>query len=319
MDGTLPRLKPMLAVKADPFDSEDFLYEIKWDGYRALAYLSDKTTIYSRNQLELTQSFPDLQGLHLRVKQKPVILDGEIVVLQDGKPSFSTLQARGKVSDPLKIKRFSKQTPATFVAFDVLFCNGENVISLPTRQRKKVLEEVIEQGPDLIISQYVVGSGHEFFAVVNAAGLEGMVAKKLDSPYLPGKRSGYWKKIRKVHSTELVICGWDKGEGHRSLGSLILAGYKDGAWVYMGKVGTGFTKEEEQRLLQHLRSLEVQTPVFAGSGEEFRHTAWVRPELVCEVNFSEVSPEGRLRHPSYKGIRPDKLPEECFAAAPSEG
>ncbi|MCL5780074.1 MAG: non-homologous end-joining DNA ligase [Firmicutes bacterium] len=301
----------MLSVQTHPFDSSDYLYEIKWDGYRGLAYLDHQTTLLSRNQLNLTPRFPELQGLHLRVKEKPTVLDGEIVILQDGKPSFSALQTRGKISDALKVKRLSRQIPATFIAFDVLYKAGENVMGMTTRERKQLLEEIVEQGPDLIISQYVVGSGVDFYRAVTAAGLEGMVAKRLDSPYLPGKRSPAWKKVRLVQSAEWAICGWEKGEGKRSLGALILAGYQDGKWIYMGKVGTGFTRDEEDRLLKLLKPLELPSPVFAPPRGEIRQPTWVQPALVCEVTFSEISPGGRLRHPSYKGIRHDKLPQEC--------
>ncbi|SHF22003.1 non-homologous end-joining DNA ligase [Desulforamulus putei] len=301
----------MLAVQARPFDHADYLYEIKWDGYRGLAYLDDQTTLLSRNQLDLTPRFPELQGLHLRVKEKPAVLDGEIVILRDGKPSFSALQARGKTSDILKVNRLSRQIPATFVAFDVLYRAGENVMGMAIRERKQILEQIIEQGPDLIISQYVIGSGIDFYRAVTAAGLEGVVAKRLDSPYLPGKRSAAWKKVRMVRSAELVICGWEKGEGVRSLGALILAGYRDREWIYMGKVGTGFTRDEEVRLLELLAPLKIPSPVFSPPRGELRQPTWVKPELVCEVTFSEISPDGRLRHPSYKGIRPDKLPQEC--------
>ena len=184
-------------------------------------------------------------------------------------------------------------------------------MNLPLLQRKKFLEEMAEQGPDLIVSQYVLGSGCEFFRVVKAAGLEGMVAKRLDSPYLPGKRSGYWKKIRWVQSADLVICGWEKGEGQRLLGALILGVPEKGGWVYMGKVGTGFSREEEKRIITLLKPLEGHPPFSSLPDEDFRKTVWVCPELVCEVTFSEISPEGRLRHPSYKGLRKDKKAEEC--------
>lgn len=311
MNSVLPKIKPMLAVKTAPFDNSDFLYEIKWDGYRGLAYLDDKTIILSRNQLDLTPSFPELHGLHLKVKQRPTLLDGEIVVLQDGKPSFGALQGRSKITDSLKVARLARQTPATFIAFDILFRAGENVMDLPLKTRKEILNELVEQGPDLIISQYVVGSGLDFFDAVSSAGLEGVMAKRLDSPYLPGKRSSYWKKIRRIQSAELVICGWEKGEGHRSLGSLILAGFDHGRWVYMGKVGTGFTEDEEMRLLALLQPLVIESPVLAVPKAELRFPTWVKPEIVCEVTFTEISHEGRLRHPSYKGTRPDKMPEEC--------
>ncbi|WP_373323021.1 non-homologous end-joining DNA ligase [Desulforamulus aquiferis] len=307
----LPRIKPMLATTAEPFDSQDYLYEIKWDGYRGLAYLGQQTTILSRNQLDLTPRFPELQGLHLRAREKPTILDGEIVVLKEGKPSFSSLQARGKISDPLRINRLARQLPAIFIAFDILYVAGRDVTRLTVTERKEILERIVEQGPELIISQSVIGSGVQFFKQVTKSGLEGVMAKRIDSPYLPGKRSGYWKKIRVIKSADLVICGWEKGEGKRHLGSLILAGYFKDGWYYNGKVGTGMSRKEELLLLEKLKPLEISKPVFDPPRGEFKQPYWVKPVLVCEVNYSEISPDNRLRHPSYKGLRHDKSPADC--------
>lgn len=301
----------MLAIQADPFNSDDYLYEIKWDGYRALAYLDEQTTILSRNLLDLTERFPELLHLHNKVSGKPVILDGEIVVLDEGKPSFSKLQSRGKISDILKVKRMSKQIPATFIAFDVLYKDGESIMNQPLELRKKDLERIVEHGSDIIVSQYVYGSGIQFSEAVRRIGLEGVMAKRLDSPYISGKRSNAWRKIRNIRSAEFVIAGWDRGEGQRKLGSLVLVAYDQGQWVYMGKVGTGFTRDEEINLLTILNQVKTDTAVFNPVKGEFRAPVWVKPVLVCEVNYTELSPDGRLRHPSYKGLREDKKPEEC--------
>lgn len=301
----------MLAMQAEPFDSPDYMFEIKWDGYRGLAYLDNKTVLLSRNQIDMTLKFPELQTLHNSVKQKQVILDGEIVVLQAGKPSFSALQTRGKVSDPLRVKGLSIKSPAIFVVFDLLFLAGNSILNEPLTERKKLLEQVVDQGPNLIISQYVLESGIDFFQSVSAAGLEGVMAKRLDSPYLAGKRSSAWKKIRSVRAIELAVGGWEKGEGSRYLGALILVACNSGKWIYMGKVGTGFNHNEEIRLLELLKPLTIAKPVFIPPRGEFRRPTWVKPQLVCEVNYSEISHEGRLRHPSYKGLRFDKLAEEC--------
>lgn len=302
----------MLATTSVPFDSPDYLYEIKWDGYRGLAYLDKQTTILSRNQIDLTARFPELQNLHLRVKDKSALIDGEIVVIKDGKPSFNSIQARGKVSDPLRVKGLSSKFPAIFIAFDILHLDGNDLTKLQITQRKEILEKAVEQGPDLIISQSITGSGIQFYEQAIKSGLEGVMAKRLDSPYIPGKRSGYWKKIRGTKSAELAICGWEKGEGKRELGSLILAGYLDGQWYYNGKVGTGISRQEEIMLLEKLMKLAVLEPVFPPPRGEFKSPNWVKPELVCEVNYLEISNENRLRHPSYKGLRYDKNPIECL-------
>lgn len=311
MHKVLPKIKPMLAMSAEPFNSEDFLYEIKWDGYRGLAYLEEQTIILSRNLLDLTERFPELQQLHQKVSNKPVILDGEIVVLDEGKPSFSKLQSRGKISDPLKVKRLAEITPATYIAFDILYQDGASIMHLPLKQRKTALEESVEQGTDLIVSQYVYGSGIEFSEAVRRVGLEGIMAKRLDSPYISGKRATTWRKIRNFQAAEFVIAGWEKGDGYRRLGSLVLVGFNQGEWVYVGKVGTGFTRDEEAHLLTELNQIKTYDPVFMPSKGEFRTPIWVKPRLVCQVTYTEVSSDGRLRHPSYKGLREDKQPEEC--------
>ncbi|MEG6521651.1 non-homologous end-joining DNA ligase [Desulfotomaculum sp. 1211_IL3151] len=311
MRKVLPKIKPMLAIPAEPFNSDDFLYEIKWDGYRGLAYLEQETTILSRNLMDLTARFPELQQLHQKVSNKPVILDGEIVVLDEGKPSFSKLQSRGKIADSLIVKRLAKVMPATFIAFDILYQDGISMMHLPLAQRKTALEETVEQGPDLIVSQYVYGSGIEFSEAVKKVGLEGIMAKRLDSLYTPGKRATTWRKIRNNKTAELVIAGWEKGDGYRRLGSLVLVCFHQGEWVYVGKVGTGFTRDEEAHLLTELNQIKTYAAVFTPSKGEFRAPLWVKPQLVCEVTYTEVSPDGRLRHPSYQGLREDKKPEEC--------
>ncbi|GAB6157630.1 non-homologous end-joining DNA ligase [Desulfotomaculum varum] len=301
----------MLAVPAQPFEHSDYLFEIKWDGYRGLAFLDRQTTLLSRNRLDLTAQFPELQALHLQVGDKPVVLDGEIVVFQNGKPSFSHLQARGKTTNPLQIDRLARQLPATLVVFDILFRSGTSVMALPLRERKQILEHIIQPGPHIIVSQYIIGAGLAFYEAVTKAGLEGVMAKRLDSTYQPGKRSSAWKKIRFMRSADLVIGGWEKGTGMRRLGALILLEYRDGNWVYTGKVGTGFTREEEKKLLELLGALTVPQPVFKPPAGQLQKTVWVRPVLVCEVTYSEISPEGRLRHPCYKALRTDKPPQEC--------
>lgn len=301
----------MLAVSAKPFDSTNYIFEVKWDGYRGLAYLDGRTTMRSRNLIDFTGKFPELAGLHLKVKKTPAILDGEIVVFENGKPSFSGLQSRGRLSGIKRTGRAYVERPAVFIAFDVLYSNGKPVMEMPLGKRKELLEDMVEPGEEIVVSQYVSRDGRDFFSVCVEKGLEGVVAKKLDSIYLPGRRSSNWQKFRHTREADLVICGYQYGTAGRCLGSLVLGGYREGKLVYQGKVGTGFSEREAGVLLEGLHKLEVPVETLVAPREERRYTSWVRPLLVCSVEYLALTAEGYLRHPVYKGIRLDKLPEEC--------
>jgi len=309
---SIPLLKPMLAVKSNPFDSEEYLFEVKWDGYRAMVYLdSGATQIRSRNQKDITGVFPELGNIHLRVNCLPALLDGEIVVMLGGKPSFGALQARGRLADPHKIKRASIISPALFLAFDILYASGTTVLKEALIRRKEILSGAVSGDSSLVISQFITGSGILFAKAALEQGLEGVMAKALGSPYLPGKRSTYWKKIRHTKEADLVVCGYRAGKGGRSLGSLLLCGYEKGEAVYMGKVGTGFSREVERDLMERLQPIRTAGPTVDVPGEEARGVLWVRPELVCAVEYLEKTAEGYLRHPTFKGLRFDKEVNEC--------
>lgn len=310
----LPLIKPMLATATQPFSHPDYLYEVKWDGYRALLYLTDgQTQIYSRNLKPLADAFPELINLHRQLDKKPLVLDGEIIILEQGQPSFSKLQARGRLRDRIKINQAVKMAPALYMAFDVLYLADQSVMQQPLLERKSLLEKVVNEGEHILISQHIIGNGEQFYAACVAQGLEGVVAKLMQSPYLPGSRSGYWKKIRHIKSTELVICGYEQGEQGDFFASLILGGNTPDGLVYQGKVGTGFTRQEKKYLASKLKPSETTTPALVVPKAEIRKPIWVLPGLVCEVHYSEITPEGRLRHGSYKGLRPDKAPQECWA------
>lgn len=299
----LPLLRPMLAVSAEPFSSNEYLYEIKWDGYRSLAYLDGGTMLCSRNLSELNSKFPELGGLHQRVRRKPAIVDGEIVVLENGKPSFAGLQSRGRHCD----------RPAVFVAFDVLYADGKPVIDLPLMERKNILQDMVSPGTEVILSQFVLYNGVDFYRACVQERLEGAVAKKLTGLYLPGRRSGAWKKFRHTKEADLVICGYQPGRPGQGIGSLVLGGIRDGRLVYQGKVGTGLSSREIKQLLTELRKIPAQDATLEVPKEESGRTRWVRPLLVCSVNYLTVTAAGCLRHPVYRGLRRDKLPEECPA------
>ncbi|MDD4334940.1 MAG: non-homologous end-joining DNA ligase [Desulfotomaculaceae bacterium] len=310
----LPLLRPMLATSSKPYDSEEHLFEVKWDGYRCLSYLEGKNTVlYSRNGIDLTGKFPELAGLHVQVNSAPAILDGEIVVFEKGKPSFTALQSRGKMKDLKMIGRTAMRRPAVFIVFDVLYAGGKNVMDLPLERRRALLDQIVAGGKEIVISQYVNKNGLDLYSACVAQGLEGVMAKKLGSAYLSGRRSPYWQKIKHTRETDLVICGYQHSSAGGGLGSLVLGGYREGRLVYQGKVGTGFSRREAEVLLEGLRKLELSGGTLKVPQEEKQRTIFVRPLLVCSVDYLTTTSEGYLRHPVYRGVRRDKLPEECHA------
>lgn len=309
---TLPLLRPMLAVAAEPFSGKEWLFEVKWDGYRCLSYLeSDATVLRSRNLLDLTARFPELGRLHKRVRRLPAILDGEIIVPVNGRPSFAALQQRGRAGDPARIARAAVEIPALFVAFDALYLDGRDITREPIEERKEWLVEAVAAGPEIMVSDFVTGEGDAFFEASAKANLEGIVGKRLGSPYLPGRRSPHWRKIRAVRNADLVICGWEPGQGARRLGALVLGAYQRGRLVFQGKVGTGFSAAEEAALLEALHGIEVPDATVDAPRGHLRRPRWVAPVLVCTVHYTALTGDGLLRHPSFKGLRWDKRPEEC--------
>lgn len=304
----LPLLRPMLAVSGKPFDDPNFIYEIKWDGFRCLAYLNkDKTVLRSRNLLDLTPSFPELAGLHRYVKGYPALLDGEIVAFKNGLPSFGALQARGLGSGSPGIKNLAGKEPALFIAFDLLYTGGVSCMEEPLERRKDLLAGSVNAGGPAVVVNFISGAGRDFFQACAAKGLEGVMAKRLGSPYLPGRRSPAWQKFRHVLEAELLICGYQAGRGGRKLGALILGKGTNGKIVYRGKVGTGFSQLEERRLLALLGALGVDEPAVPAPPKEKRLTYWVKPLLTCSVEYLGLTDDGLLRHPLYRGICWDKL------------
>ncbi len=298
----------MLAVNSEPFDSPDFLYEIKWDGYRCLAYLENNTTVLrSRNLLDITPTFPELAGLHHYVKAGQALLDGEIVIFKEGLPSFAALQARGLATGPAKINRRAQEAPAFFIAFDLLYLKGVPHLREPLEKRKQLLADAAIAGGPLVISEFVLERGRDFFRACAEKGLEGVMAKRLGSPYLPGKRSPHWQKFRHTKEAELIICGYQKGRGGRKLGALILGEKTGQKLIYRGKVGTGFDCREEEQLLKLLTLLEVNNPPLHFPAEKKQNVHWVKPALFCSVSYLGLTEDGLLRHPLYRGISLDKF------------
>uniref|UniRef100_A0A7C3RE14 DNA ligase n=1 Tax=Archaeoglobus fulgidus TaxID=2234 RepID=A0A7C3RE14_ARCFL len=304
------KIKPMLAVKSKPFSSDDYIYEVKWDGTRCLAFADTerrRLRLQNRRLLDITYRYPELKVLD--AVDRNAILDGEIVVMKDGKPSFPLLQKREHVDNRVKIEIYSKTIPAVYIVFDVLYCDGW-VVDLELMERKKILSEILQNRGRVIMADWIEGDGEELYRKAVEMGLEGIVAKKKDGKYLMGKRSNLWKKIKKGNTLDCVIVGWIEGEGERAetFGSLVLAVYEDGKLRHVGNVGTGFDAEFLTWFSKKLRDIEIEKPLL---DIESRNVHWVRPEYVCEVEFLEFTEDGKLRAPVFLRLREDKSPEEC--------
>jgi len=311
-----PTYEPMMAQPAgEPFDDDGWLFEVKWDGHRCLAALGkDRTRLTSRTARDVTGQFPELDGLHHQLAARNAVVDGEIVAFdEEGKPSFQRMQDRFHRS-PEELARHRGRVPIQFLAFDLLWLDGEPLLELALAERRGRLAEVLVERADVRLSQAVTGRGEAFFAQIKGLGLEGVVAKRLASPYRPGARSPDWRKVKAVLRQDCVIVGWTRGKGGRAptLGSLLLAVHRDGGLRYAGNVGTGFTHTFLERLLPELEAREVgEPPVEVPPDPRLRGTRWLRPDLVCEVEYVGWTDDGRLRAASFKGIRTDKLPEDA--------
>lgn len=298
-----------------PAEDSAWAYELKWDGVRAMVYIEGgRARALSRNDRDVTASYPELRALAASRRTGQLVLDGEIVAVDEhGRVSFGLLQSRMHVTKPADARRLAGQVPATFVAFDVVHLDGADTTGLPYTQRRTLLDSLDLAGPSWQTSPCFRGGGADVLAGSVAQGLEGIVAKRLDSTYQPGRRSESWRKIKNLRTQEVVIGGWKSGQGRRAdtIGSLLLGVHTDDGLAYAGHVGTGFTDRALRELAGALRALRRPTSPFAGElpRPDARDALWVAPELVGEVEFGEWTRDGRLRHPSWRGLRPDKDPE----------
>jgi bifunctional non-homologous end joining protein LigD len=307
-------LEPMKATLAKlPRDDSAYAFEIKWDGVRAIAYCEPgHVRLESRNLRDITVAYPEVRRLAEALGGRAVMLDGELVAFDpDGRPSFQQLQRRMHLRDEAEIKRRSATVPVTYVVFDLLYLEGRSLLGLSYEERRAELEELGLDGPAWQTPSYHRGDGAALLALSRERGLEGVIAKRLRSPYAPGRRSRDWLKIKNTRSQEVVIGGWLPGKGRREgeLGAL-LAGYyeRDGderRLRYAGKVGTGFAEPDLRLLRERLEPLAIDESPFEGRQPQ-RGANFVAPELVAEIEFSEWTSAGTLRHPSYKGLRDDK-------------
>ncbi len=315
----LPKIEPMLATlgQLPPGDLDDqFGYEVKWDGVRAVAYLSKgQCRLISRNDRDITPAYPELSPPG-NLLGGELVLDGEIVAFDErGKPSFAALQPRMHLRDPARIAKQSKANPVVYLVFDVMYRDGRDLTGLAYRDRRAVLDELkADSAPSWRHSDYRIGGGASLYDATRESGLEGVIAKRLDSDYQSGRRSPDWIKIKHVRTQEVVIGGWTSGEGRRagSIGALLLGIPGDDGLTFVGHVGTGFTDQMLQDLSRRLHPMETKDSPFSdrvpAAVERAAH--WVRPELVGEVVYAERTRDGRLRTPSWRGLRPDKSPAD---------
>jgi bifunctional non-homologous end joining protein LigD len=314
----LPALvRPMLAVPGElPPAAEDasWAYEMKWDGIRAVAYVRDGTVrLMSRNDLDITRSYPEVAATPPPLAGVEAVLDGELVTFDDrGRPSFARLQERMHVMDRAVARRLAERVPVVYLVFDVLHLGGRSLLRTPYGERRAELAGLDLGGSAWKMPPSFRGPGAEVLLASAENGLEGVVAKRLTSGYLPGRRSPDWRKVKHVRMQEVVIAGWRPGKGRREggLGSLILGVHGPAGLEFAGGVGTGFTERMLADLAARLAPLARPAPPFARElpRAETRDAHWVEPCLVGEVVFTEWTPDGRLRHPSWRGLRADKDP-----------
>src|SRR3954449_1425967 len=314
------KIVPMMArAGALPPDTERWAHEIKWDGVRAIAHSEPgRLHFQSRNLHDITPRYPELSKLNRALSHHRAILDGEIVALDaEGRPSFGALQRRMHLASESAVRRLAKEAPVTYLIFDLLWLDGHSLMGLPYEERRARLDDLELSGPRWRVSDYVAGNGPAMARATAEQGLEGVVAKGLDAPYEPGRRSPCWVKVKHVDRQEVVVGGWMPGEGRRRerIGALLVGVRDDGHLRYAGRVGTGFTESELDRLGALLQPIERPKSPFDAPVQPKppRGAVWVEPRYVAEVEFREWTQGGQLRAPSYKGLRDDKAPEEVVA------
>lgn len=304
--------KPMLAKTAEaPFSSKDWLFELKWDGIRAIAYINEKLSIRSRNQKELKDNFPEFSELNDLAGN--VVLDGEIIFIKDGKVDFGSLLKRVQASSAKEIEHLRKKYPSLYVVFDILEKDGKSLLNKSLIERKKILEETMKEGKNVIISEFEEGKGEDYYLAAIKRGLEGIVAKRKNSDYEPGKRSSSWLKIKLIQECDCVIFGFTAGSGKRSdaFGALVLGLYnEEQSPIYIGKVGTGFDQKKLNTLSKKLHALTSDKKILQGVDVPDK-IFWVEPELVAKIGYQKVTSDGKLRMPRFLGLRSDKDPLDC--------
>lgn len=301
----------MLAKTAKAaFSSTQWIFEIKWDGVRAISYVNEEFSIRSRNNKELKILFPELRELTRLTTN--AVLDGEIIVMTNGYVDFETLLKRIQATSSKQIEILQQKHPALYILFDILEKDGESLISRPLIERKRILQETVKEGKNVILSDFVEDKGEAYYQASINKGLEGVMAKKKDSIYTSGKRSANWLKIKKINECDCVIFGYTKGRGNRekTFGAIILGLYDNEIPVYVGKVGTGLNQNTLETLTKKFRNLTTEQKTLQ-SVDIPNKIHWIKPVLVCKIRYQTVTSDGKLRIPRFIGLREDKKPQDC--------
>ena len=310
------RIVPMMARPSTtlPPDERNWSFEVKWDGVRAIAYLQPgRLRLESRNLNDVTEAYPEVRGLVGAIGMREMVLDGEIVAFdENGRPSFERLQHRMHVRGASAIRRLQSSMPVMYAIFDLLYLDGRSLMELPYRERRSRLESLELSGPAWRVPTAHPGEGKLLLEATARQGLEGIIAKRLECRYEPGRRSGNWLKIKHTMRQELVIGGWVPGEGRRTsrIGALLMGFYEDGSFRYAGRVGTGFTEKTLDELQKRLSPYRRDKSPFDIAPKLPRETVYVEPCLVAEIELREWTAERVMRAPSFKGLREDKSPRE---------
>jgi DNA ligase D-like protein (predicted ligase) len=297
-------INPMLiAEQREPFNSKEFIYEMKFDGIRCIAYMSDSTDIRTKRDVNIISKFPELVSLHEQVSHK-CILDGELVVLKDGVPDFYEIQRRILMTDTFKIQLASSKLPASLIVYDILYYKDKDVLSMPLMDRKELLCSIVKENNRLILSRHIEEHGIQLFEAVREKKLEGIVAKKKDSRYEVGKRSKSWVKCKVLNEIDAVVCGYIRKKD--GITSIIIGQYNGTKLMYKAHVSLGAG-------MRHLRKYgyeQISEPPFGYSPSGHENAVWIKPDIVCTI---EYMPDERanMRLAVFKCIRDDKSPYEC--------
>lgn len=310
------KITPMLCLLVEkPFSSSDWIFEVKWDGERALAYVEkNRISIRSRNQKEIAFKYPEItQDLAKSLKTKSVILDGEICALDKyGRSKFQLLQNRLGLQDQSEIAQKAKKFPVFYFVFDILYLDGKSVKEKPLIERKKLIKKVLKPTGFVQIPDFVDAEGEKFYEASRKKGLEGIIAKRKNSTYQEGRRGKDWQKIKITNEQEVVVGGYTEGLGSRvnTFGALLLGVYDKGKLKFVGHTGTGFDQAKLKEITSKLQKIKTKKSPFEIAPKTNQKAFWVKPQLVAQVKFAEWTKEGKMRQPVFLGWRDDKKPQE---------
>jgi len=301
-------IAPMLIAEERPaFDSPDWIYELKLDGIRCVVYLDKSGTVLrNKRNKDVTLIYPELGLIHKQANKR-CILDGEVFVLSEGRTNFFEVQRRSLMSNRFKIDLAATKLPVSFVAFDLLYLDGEQLTDRPLMERKKLLQKMVSDSERLAVSRYIEHKGVALYEAAEKQGHEGVVAKRKDSRYYFGKRTKDWIKCKALLDEDFVVCGYYQKADN--IVSVVLGSYAEGNLVYRGHVVMGVSREDYRRMAA---SVPVRKEKYCASFPVFEGAAWLEPSLVCTVKFMEYTPGGGLRQPVFKTLRDDKEPGECI-------